>query len=345
MKPRSRGSVLPLKGLQLRVKYPISIIGLLSLSLASSAQILPSQTGPSLSSLPSVIISLQKPSSPTSIFSHFEVIDERADTTRIGLHTFWPTFGHPRDRQLVFQSSAAAEIGVWLNTHYARPDAPYTALVVLRNLWLSDASYLREEVKKDPKKHSERTHIRFKAEIYAVRDSIYLPILRFDTLQAYRRSNMYNSTTTFYTCWDHDLTCILKNMTDSASLLTNLKAPHARNLRLADVLGFNRSRFDAPINGNGSLTPGVYTSFQEFRDNAPSIREYQIRTENNSRILYIKDGGDWFYSHDVWGYCDGKSVFVMRDGILRRTWREANAFYLFGSQNELTIDMDTGNIY
>jgi len=42
---------------------------------------------------------------------------------------------------------------------------------------------------------------------------------------------------------------------------------------------------------------------------------------------------------------DGKSVFVMRDGILRRTWREENAYYLFGAVNELTIDMDTGLIY
>jgi hypothetical protein len=35
----------------------------------------------------------------------------------------------------------------------------------------------------------------------------------------------------------------------------------------------------------------------------------------------------------------------MRDGILRRTWREENAYYLFGAQNGLTIDMDTGMIY
>lgn len=329
-----------MKGLKLRAKYPISIIGLLSLSLASSAQI-----APSLSSLPSVTISLRQPANPSSIFSHFEVIDERSDTTRIGVHTFWPTFGHPRDRQLVFHTTAASEISIWLNGHFARPGAPYTALVVLRNLWLSDASYIREEVKKDPKKHYERTHIRFKAEIYAVQDSIYLPILRFDTLQSYRRGNMYNSTSTFYTCWDRDLTSILNDMTDSASHLAALKAPHARNLRLADILGFNRSRFDAPINNNGTLTPGVYISFQEFRNNAPSIRDYQIRTENNSRVLYIKDGADWFYSHDVWGYCDGRSVFVMRDGILHRTWREENAYYLFGAGNELTIDMDTGMIY
>ncbi|HXB05858.1 MAG TPA: hypothetical protein VNW04_02045 [Puia sp.] len=325
------------------MKYPISIIGLIGLSLASMAQPVPS-----LSALPSVTINLRDPGSPsTSTFSHFEVIDERSDTTRIGIHTFWPTIGHPRDRQLVFHSAASNEIGAYLNDHFARPGAPYTALIVLRNLWLSDASYLREEIKNDPKKQYVRTHIRFKAEIYAVRDSQYMPILRFDTLQAYKRSNMYSSTSTFYDCWDRDLTSILNEMTDSASQLTIVKAPRARTLRIGDILEFNRSRFDAPISRNGSLTPGVYVTFQEFRNNTPSVRDYEIRTENNTRVLYMKEAGGsaYFYSHNVWGYCDGKSVFVMRDGILHRTWREENAFYLFGPDKELTIDMDTGLIY
>ena len=307
------------------------------------------QQSPSLSALPSVIITLRDPGPvATGVFSRFEVLDERSDTSRIGVHTFLPTIGHPRDRQLVFPSPAATAIAGYLNTHFTRPDAPYTALIVLRNLWLSDASYLREELKKDPNKLYVRTHIRFKAEIYAVRDSQYMPILRFDTLQAYKRSNMYSSTSSFYDLWDRDLTSILNEMADSASQLTTAKAGHTRLLHLDDIVEFNRSRFSAPISANTSLTPGVYNSFEEFRNNTPSIRDFEIKTENNARVLYIKETGSsaWYYSHDAWGYCDGKSVFIMRNGVLHRAWKEGKAFYFIGGPDkELAIDMDTGLVY
>src|ERR1700754_4257137 len=64
-----------------------------------------------------------------SFFSHFEVIDERSDTARIGIHTTWPAFSHPLDRQLVFRRPAATEIAGYLNEHFGRPGAPYTALI------------------------------------------------------------------------------------------------------------------------------------------------------------------------------------------------------------------------
>src|SRR5258708_15671609 len=298
---------------------------------------------------PCVTIYLHLPA-PTAdrLFRHYEVIDQRSDPSRIGIHTYWPTFSHPRDRQLIFHSAASAEIAGYLNNHFTRPDAPYTALIVLRNLWLSDASYLRTEVVNDPIKHYERTHIRFKAEIYAVRDSQYMPILRFDTLHAYKLGNIYSATGTFYEHWGHDLATIVGVMADSASRLTTVKAAHARLLTFQDILEFNRTRFNALISRNSTLTPSVYASFEEFRNNAPSIRDYEIKTENNAHVVYIKEAGSsaYYYSRDVWGYCDGRSVYVMRDGLLCQAWKEGNAFYLHGTTDkELTIDMDTGRVY
>src|ERR1700760_547882 len=116
------------------MKYPISIVGLMSLCLIAKAQ-----STSSLSTLPSVTIHLKSPGAPTSsAFSHFEIIDQRADTTLIGLHTFIPTLGHSRPRKFIFQHPAASEIAAWLNKNFIRPDAGWSALIVLRNLWLSD---------------------------------------------------------------------------------------------------------------------------------------------------------------------------------------------------------------
>ena len=308
------------------MRTPISILGLLFLSLTGIAQ-----PTTDLTDLPKVTIDLRNadPLSP-GVFSHFEVIDERPDTARIGIHTLVRTLGPSRNRQLVFQHPAALEISDYLNTHFARPGASWSALIVLRGLWLSDANYLKEEKVKNPDVLEERTHIRLKAEIYAVNDSVYIPIVRYDTLQTYKRGNTYNQFNTYYHFWEKDLTGVLGDMLDSASGLVPTRVQHGRHLHREDILQFNRSRFDAAITVNSPLNRGVYANFEEFRNNAPSIPNFEIKQEKKEQILYIKDAnGNSYYSHDAWGYCDGKTIYIMRGGILYQVWKEGNAFYFY----------------
>ena len=319
---------------------------------------------PSLSGLPAITIRLNQDAPPknntNSLFSHFEVIDQRPDTGRIGLHIDKGAASHGRDRQLVFARPAATELADWLNQHYTRPDAPYTGLIVLRTLWLSDANYQLEDLMKDPHKQQERTHIRLKAEVYAGRDSNYMPVFRFDTL-FYTIKAVY-SVHSPYSDWERDLADILSDLADSASFLAGQKHDHGRQIPLAAIRQFNQSRFVSPLDGNPALTRGVYASFEEFRNNTPSIQNFEIKMEGTSLLLYIKESnGKSYYSHDAWGYCDGKDVFVMRDGALRSAWKEGKAFYFSAfstidsvssnttlynhSRYIYTIDMDTGSIY
>lgn len=291
---------------------------------------------PSLSVLPTEALRLKATAAPLipSSFSHFEIIDQRQDTGRLGIHNENVTFGKAENVQMVLNKGTAVATGLaaWLNEHFARPGAPYTAYIVLRGLWLCDANYLRQERIVNPGILFERTHIWLKAEIYAVRDDgSFTPILRYDSLQTYRRYNPYASWTSYYSHWETDLSGMLQNMVDSASGLTVTLAEKGRRLQLDDIRQYNRSRFDAPIIGSATLTPGVYANFGEFRKNAPSIPNFEIRMENGDHILYIKDAdGNLQFSHDAWGYCDGQNIFIMRDGILLAAWKEGKAFYFQG---------------
>jgi hypothetical protein len=292
------------------------------------------QSTTSLADLPAVTINLKNPADlpyHPGVFSHFEVIDERPDTARIGIHNFDPFLLHARNRQLVFHHPAAQEIADYLNTRFARQGAPYSALIVLRNLWLSDANFIKEEKVKNSDIMADRTHIRLKAEIYAFKDSFYIPLVRYDTVQTYKRGNTYNNLVTYYALWDKDLSAVLSDMTDSAAGLVAARAEHARHLQREDIRQFNSSRFDVEITHTSTLTPGVYTSFGEFRNNTPAIPHFEIKKDGKDLLLYIQDGnGTFYYSHDAWGYCDGRSVFIMRDGKLYPLWKEGNAFYFIG---------------
>lgn len=256
------------------------------------------------------------------LFKHFEVIDERPDTARIGIHTTGRP-GHTRTSQMVFGRPVAREVSNYLNRFFARPNAPFSCLVVLRTLWLSDATYIREELMKAPEKRFEKNRVRIKAEIYAVRDSVYMPLYRFDTLQISTRDS--------YRAFTHDLAALVDHLADSASIVMTTKRESGRLITRDDIRAFNQSRFDISIGRDTSLTPGVYASYEEFRNNAPSIKNYEIHTEANHLLVYtVETDGMRYYNHNAFGYCDGKNVYIMKDGILRPAWREGKAWYFFG---------------
>jgi hypothetical protein len=284
-------------------------------------------------------------------FSHFEVIDARPDTLRIGIHADWYKLAGSRNRQLVLAAPAAptapeaamapafsnqsaapktntaAAIAAYLNTHFASPRGTSVALIVLRTLWLSDANYIREDKIKDPDRGDDKTKIRLKVEVYAIRGAIYTPLIRYDFHQT--------STSVSYKHFGKDLAAMLDDLADTAGNLVPKQLANGLRLSLNDILQFNQSRYESAITKDGPLVKGVYSSFDEFKNNAPSIRDYEIKKEKKKSILYLKDGnGHTYYCHNAWGYCDGNAIYVMKDGTLEPAWREGKAWYfLSGTDN------------
>ena len=282
----------------------------------------------SLFHLKSATIQLDFPKEPSasrvaSLFHHFEVLDERPDTARIGVHVDRHNLGGARTRQLIFEHPASGEIAAYLDARFAHPGEAYAALVVIRTLWLSDANNMSEDMVQDPDKYHERRKIRLKAEVYAEKDGQYIPIFRFDSVQVALKGS--------YTRFGGDLSDLLEELADSASRLLAQKGGGGRKISRTDIIQFNQSRFDAPVCRDSTLVKGVYTSFKEFKDNVPSIKEYELKKEKDNLILYVKEaGGHSYYSHNAWGYCDGKFVYIMKDGVLVPAWKEGKAWYLYG---------------
>jgi hypothetical protein len=260
-------------------------------------------------------------------FNHFEVIDERVDTARIGVRARTGLFSHNHDRQLVFVRPAATEIAGYLDVHFGRQEAPFTALLVLRTLWLSDANYTKEDLHQDPEKKSDKFQIRLKAEIYAGKDSLFTPIFRYDTLLTGKAPDY----TFLQSSLEADLSNLFDDLADSASLVAGRKTANGRKVTREQIREFNQSRFSLPMDSVKVYAAGVYATFEEFRNNAPSIHDFEIKTEGKETLLYIKDAtGTSSYSHDAWGYSDGTSLYIMKNGILWPTWKEGRAIYFYG---------------
>lgn len=315
------------------MKYCFLSFLLLFVLSTSNAQTLPdkNQVPSNIAACRSVIIHLgdslkRKDTLTPGLFRSFEVIDERADTARLGLHSDVPMFSKLRSRQVVFGKKTSQEIAGYLNAHFGNTRSGYTALIVVRTLWLSDANYIHEDLVKtdDPDFHKNKTRIRFKAEVYAAKDNKYIPLFRYDSAHYFQKIS-FNGVA-------RDIAEMLANLADSASAVLSRKEMNGRQISLDDIKQFNRTRFDAPIcTNNPPLVKGVYKTFEEFKNNQPSITDFEIKKEKDNNILYIKEAGkDSYYSHDTWGYCDGRTVYIMKEGTLIPAWREGNAWYLFG---------------
>jgi hypothetical protein len=270
------------------------------------------------------------------LFNHFEVIDERVDTARIGIRARTGLFSHNHDRQLVFVRPAATEIAGYLNANFSRQGAPFTALLVLRTLWLSDANYTKEDLLQDPDKKSDKFQIRLKAEIYAGKDSLYVPVYRYDTVVT-RKTHDYDFPQSSYPILEDELSNLFNDLADTASLVAERKAGNGRKVSREQIREFNQSRFSLPMDSLKVYSAGVYATFEEFRNNAPSIHDFEIKTEGKEMLLYIKDAaGTSYFSHDAWGYSDGTSLYIMKNGILWPAWKEGRAIYFYGPAYKIT---------
>ena len=323
-------------------------------------------------------------------FSHFEVLDLRPDTARIGNHTeISPYIVATRNRQLALAGQAAPEIARYLNDHFPGTGTGFTALVVIRTFWVSDKEYTYNEVGDQgqvPGTPPRYWVIRLKAEIYAGKDNQYTPLKRFDSSVDMRLStgNSEDFLTDSvlaaagaypqyspYSRAGAGLASLLLEMVNSISQMDiSARWVQGRRLSMGDINTFNQSRLDLPICMDDHLVRGVYRNFEEFKSNAPSIKDFEIQSDKKSSGVYLKDEtGQSYLTHEVWGLCDGQSVYVMLGGVLYRAWKEQKAYYVSGDLNlswiqkpdvvnfngagrvvkskakVYCVDMDTGNIY
>jgi len=309
------------------MKYPLSFLLFLILVLpGAKAQ------NTSISTYHPVVIRLQNPEKWKKPlfgpFRHFEVLDQRPDTLRIGAHmdgSAYARFG----KQLILPKPASQAIAGYLDSHFSDSGASYTALLVIRALWISDGAFTLSDISQDTTDLTQvKTRIRLKAEIYAERQGVYIPLFRYDYTSLDRNGS--------YPAADHKLMVMLNELADSAAVVLSKKGGAGRQLSLADISKFNRSRFEPAIYSDSALVRGVYHDFQEFKDNAPSIHEFEtVKEGKNKLLLYLKSPGqEATYSRDAWGYCDGSNIYIMKDGILVPAWREQKAFYLLGQPEE-----------
>ena len=250
------------------------------------------------------------------LFDSIRVIDFRRDTSRVGLISQ----GKWSQDEVLFREPARAQLGAYLQVGYTNPLGSNTLLVVIKDLWISGPD-------KDNVLHP-LWYVAFHLEGYLQKGNEYMPLAYLDTLAAFSEFKVENMAAS-------ELPELIELFMDKVTDRLREEIIESRGIiSYEQIDSFCRIPFNYPMDTATRLTKGVYVSVEEFRNNSPSIRTYEVSKDPKSNLeLQIPDeNGKLYYTHTVWGFCDGKQVYVMMDGNVFPVFCVHHQFYVLGSK-------------
>ena len=253
------------------------------------------------------------------LFDSIRVVDLRRDTSRIGLIGA----GRWAQDEVLFSRPVAEQVAAYLNAGYSRPQGSRHLLVVVKDLWISDESMYQGSL------HKSVWDVAFRFEAYVQAEKGYIPLTYLDTLDPAAGFKPEDIAA-------HHLPGLIAIFMDKVAehvIKDDLSAK--RVVSFGQIDSFSRARFSYPMDTATSLVRGVYADAREFRYNAPSRPAYEISKDKSGDIeLRIPDeNGQFYYTHTVWGFCDGKQVYVMMDGNVFPVFSVFHQWYVLGSKD------------
>lgn len=258
--------------------------------------------------------------------SGIEVHDIRFDTSYIGLLGTRANNLH----YIRLKQGFTAEIRKYYQSLTAT-DQPAQAVLhcFIRKLFLTNHIPVdnSEELRTmaDRYDRDEKSGIFFVAEFYEQQDSIYRPLYRIDTLISDYKNIQREGQ-------DYLERALKAGLVKAGQL--NWTKYHEKAVRLSRhyIDSFNTARISIPA-VTDTLKKGIYLTYEDFRQNKPSDREFTVNKSKKGDFLYIKNnrGEDVLFT-DLWGYCDGKDRYIFSASNYFKLHRTGNGFTIFGAK-------------
>ena len=258
----------------------------------------------------------------------FEVVDARPDTNALGLalirHT--PFFavlagGFVNDIQQFLDSSV----------HFVKRDS-FSVVMVVKKFWITaglDEEIVQQIQNTDVDTSTKKiSSLLANIEFYLKRGSDYFILYRFDTTIS---RNAYVSRDASELA-EQGLRLSLIKLKDMETKFQSISETK-RKFTWNEIEAHIQKQFDIPILKDSVLVRGVYFSFEEFKNNNPRQRDFEVDKDKLADLIFIKQSdGKNNPVRDAWGYCDGKNLYVRSMENYFLLQREENAFYIYGAK-------------
>ncbi len=277
-------------------------------------------------------------------FGGISVIDARFDTTAVGFiksHFPFPA------KKMAFPAGTANGIEKYVAANYTfvqKTDSSQQLVVLLEKLWIT-SSYLPDkkehgdlpaenEITIDISKNKGnrdrpaiKTGLIIKANVLSFKNGLYHPMYHVDTINISNASFINDEEAE--RLLEESVDNLLAKIADKNE--TELKISR-KELSVIEITNYVNQKFTIPAITTALFTKGVYKTFDEFKNNHPSINNFT--TGKNSKItdaMYVKDNtGNDYLLRDFWGYSDGKKFYINTGDNFFRLFKQGNSFVFYG---------------
>lgn len=185
-------------------------------------------------------------------------------------------------------------------------DTARMVLCVIKKIILSDNINIPEDKTKanNVKDNSIiKSGIVMTLEFFIKQDQMLLPLYRFDSTIVGKDKIRWNAS-------DYIANTLTASLMPFETLAWSTVPGKYKKIRLSRVDSSIVERINLPI-FSGTPTKGVYATFDEFKNNNPSILDFTIEKTEKADFIYTKDGKNPDKLRtDIWGYCDGKDIYL-----------------------------------
>jgi hypothetical protein len=209
--------------------------------------------------------------------------------------------------------------------------------MVLKKLWLTDELDIKKNGAKEKNLNDKLDRSISKAEwssgiivsidFYLKNQQNYYPLYHYDS-----------TLTKLLTISENGPEYIQLALTNSLSKLVRIDQNFTglegkRKLTWDEIKNYNEKRFDIPILKDSVLRAGVYMTYDEFKNNNPSITQFEFKKKKKIQDIYITGpDGKEYLERKMWGYCDGKNAYIRSVEFFFLLQRLNNAFYIYGGK-------------
>jgi hypothetical protein len=259
-----------------------------------------------------IIADKDEPGSVNIPFKDVNIWDVRADTTSIGfLKRNNVVFS-----QVDFTKGLANEINVFSKkTFLFNSEDTNTLIVIIKNFRVSDFATVADVDNNNLVKWN--SGIFFNAELFSFNGKGYHALYKIDTVFTSEKKFLVENIPPdifhilFYKVENKKITEL---HTGKTAFSFQQMQDHVNNF------------YNFPILTDKTLQRGVYKTFNEFKNNQPSVESFQTKSGNLSDELYITENNQTFVLQDYWGYCDGRNLYIHSADNNFQLYRIGNTF-------------------
>jgi hypothetical protein len=253
-------------------------------------------------------------------FSNIKVIDKRYDTSCMG----YMKYGSKviQHSKLVTKNNLSADLENYLSDLNKKNFSSNnkSLVMVIKKLWFH-TDYNSNKTFDNAKNMSY--FFALNIDFYIRSGNLYTPFMREDTI-------IKIPIKVFQRLKGILIGEALQNVFNDL-LLSKAPDISSNKITFSELNTYYEERFNLPIFYTSSLQKGVYMTFEEFKNNAPSVLVFEVTKTKLTDDIYVEHENKFILNRTAWGYCDGTNTFVKLGMNLFQLFRQGFTYSLFGN--------------